>query len=329
MRAQGGGSKRDTHSLTLRVRGSLVCPTCRQGLSAGDRALLCDRCLSTYPADGGQIDLRPATVTRVSVNFEVGHREPVSYLDRVGPITPREGSTHDPNAIRWTFDTSHGSRMTPALFTHIPDVPPGGGVLVDLGSGDPGHYAELLRGTGYDYVGVDVVGRAPDLLADAHRLPFSDGSVDVVVAISVLEHLRSPAVALREILRVLRPGGALIGSVALIEPFHMDSYFHHTHLGTLESLSAAGFVVDAVSPTDDWGGLQAMAEMALFPGFWRGSWLAALPVVRTVEAVSRMWWWLLARTRRVPKIPGGRRLLVASGFRFVAHRPPALLADPG
>jgi len=321
MRAQGGGSIRRARSLTPRIEASLVCPTCRVTLAVEAGPLVCPSCHVAFPNDGGQIDLRPVGVTRVSVDYEVGHREPVRYLDRVGPMAPRQGSTHDPRAIHWSFDASHGSRMTPALFTHVPDRPPEGGILVDLGCGDPGHYAELLRHTGFDYVGVDVAGRAPDILADAHRLPFRDGSIDVVVAISVLEHLRSPAVALREMHRVLKPGGTLIGSVALVEPFHMDSYYHHTHLGALDALSEAGFEVDALSPTADWSGLQAYAEMALFPGFWRGSWLAALPVVRTVEAASRLWWWLLARTGRVPRVTGGRTLLVSSGFRFVAHRP--------
>lgn len=284
---------------------------------------MCPRCDVRFPIAAGQIDLRPVDVTRVSVEFEVGLRRPVPYLDRIAPLSPRPGSMHDPSVIRWTFDQSHGSRMSPALFTHIPDRPPDGGLLLDLGCGESGPYAGLLRHTGYDYVGVDVAGYAPDVLADAHRLPFSDASVDVVVAISLLEHLRTPAVALREIFRVLRPAGTLVGSVALIEPFHMDSYLHHTHLGTLDALSEAGFEVDALSPTEDWSGLQAYAEMALFPGFWRGSWLAAAPIVRTVQAASWLWWRFLGRTRRAPRVTGGRTLLLSSGFRFVARRPAA------
>jgi ubiquinone/menaquinone biosynthesis C-methylase UbiE len=42
-----------------------------------------------------------------------------------------------------------------------------------------------------------------------YDLPFLDGSFDVVYAHQVLQHLREPSGALREMLRVLRPGGLL------------------------------------------------------------------------------------------------------------------------
>jgi SAM-dependent methyltransferase len=45
---------------------------------------------------------------------------------------------------------------------------------------------------------------------DAHQLGFHDGSFDAVVAMGVIPWLRSPAIALREMARVLRPGGVLV-----------------------------------------------------------------------------------------------------------------------
>jgi len=51
--------------------------------------------------------------------------------------------------------------------------------------------------------------RHTDVVGDAHALPFRDSSFDRVFAFNVFEHLRDPARAAREILRVLKPGGAL------------------------------------------------------------------------------------------------------------------------
>jgi SAM-dependent methyltransferase len=48
---------------------------------------------------------------------------------------------------------------------------------------------------------------------DAHRLPFSDGAFDRIIASEVLEHLPDDAQAIRELARVLRPGGSIAVTV--------------------------------------------------------------------------------------------------------------------
>ena len=61
-------------------------------------------------------------------------------------------------------------------------------------------------------------GRATVIAAPAHDLPLADASVDTVVCTFVLCTVESPAAALREIRRVLRPGGQLL----LIEHVRAD-----------------------------------------------------------------------------------------------------------
>jgi len=46
-------------------------------------------------------------------------------------------------------------------------------------------------------------------LRDAHNLPFRDNSLDVVLAFELVEHLKEPRRALKEIKRTLKKKGIL------------------------------------------------------------------------------------------------------------------------
>jgi ubiquinone/menaquinone biosynthesis C-methylase UbiE len=55
-------------------------------------------------------------------------------------------------------------------------------------------------------------GETPLVLGDAHRLPFRDGSFELVTCGVSLSHFSEVSVALREVYRLLQPGGRFITS---------------------------------------------------------------------------------------------------------------------
>ena len=68
-----------------------------------------------------------------------------------------------------------------------------------------------------DYENVDIV-------CDIHLLPFKDNSIDAVMSLAVLEHVREPAVVLKELHRVLKKGGRVFSVIPFMQPFHASPH---------------------------------------------------------------------------------------------------------
>lgn len=65
--------------------------------------------------------------------------------------------------------------------------------------------------------------------ATAENLPFEDCSFDKVISVSCLEHFQDPEQGLRQMARVLKPGGRLAISVDSLLPENSDSGFREWH----------------------------------------------------------------------------------------------------
>jgi SAM-dependent methyltransferase len=90
--------------------------------------------------------------------------------------------------------------------------------------------------------------------ADGTRLPVADGSVDVITALDLLEHIPDDAAAAAEFARALRPGGVLVVTVPacpLLWSEHDEALDHLRRYRARELhrlLAGAGFRVARLSP---------------------------------------------------------------------------------
>ncbi|WP_333504442.1 TylF/MycF/NovP-related O-methyltransferase [Nitratidesulfovibrio sp. 1201_IL3209] len=153
------------------------------------------------------------------------------------------------------------------------------GTLLDVGCGQMPYREHILsrKPAVTRYVGLDFATgkyadrRQPDLTWDGTVIPLPDASVDCAMTTEVLEHCPEPLAVLREIRRVLVPGGSLFFTTPFLWPIHDAPHDHHrlTPFAMQRLLVEAGFEEVRVEAMGGWNA--ALAQMI-------GLWLRRAPM---------------------------------------------------
>jgi SAM-dependent methyltransferase len=138
-------------------------------------------------------------------------REKVFFYDRIADSF---------DAIMNRYDL--GRRLELVFDRFLPVDELTGRSLLDVGAGT-GWFSQRAVAAGARVVALDVGLRlltkvrekcnARLVAADACRLPFADRSFEIVLSSECIEHTPDPLGAVREMIRVLRPGGVLVVTV--------------------------------------------------------------------------------------------------------------------
>ena len=143
----------------------------------------------------------------------------------------------------------------------------------------------------------------PDIVGSVFSIPIRSESLDGVLCNEVLEHVNEPSDALKDIHRVLKPGGLLYITVPQCWGLHYEpnDYFRFTKYGIDYLLKKNGFKVEAM---EQMGGLfsylgvrvvAVIVERMFLPAFkaagihrgqYRISALAVLPLNLLVSMVA-------------------------------------------
>jgi len=131
-----------------------------------------------------------------------------------------------------------------------------GGVVLDAGAGHQ-RYKPFFWKSVYVAQEHPIAGKANkgitqyDILSDVRRIPLLDGSVDLVLSTSSLEHMEFPEEFFHEVIRVLCPGGALYVNVPFVYPEHEPpfDFQRNTRYGLQRYYEQAGFESVEISPT--------------------------------------------------------------------------------
>jgi len=236
----------------------LICPGCKKTLRSFAH---CANCGAEYSeSDGTPVLVPKKAIRRVSFDFSqdratVGDsfRACFSYPPRSGAATAAGKPYH--------LDLAHSDAF---------DSLPAGSLVLEPGCGG-GQMRSYLESKFFRYVGIDMSKTrvdeelqrhgGPDLICDAHFLPFMDQAFDVVYTSALTQHVACPYLLAQEIARVLKPGGYYFGNVSFLEPWHDDSFFHMSPLGVFETLTQAHFDIVHIWPGRGYSGFRAIMDM--------------------------------------------------------------------
>jgi SAM-dependent methyltransferase len=164
-------------------------------------------------------------------------------------------------------------------------------LLVDLGSG-LGGYSLLFQQQGAQVISLDLMadkirlqGNYQAVAASAQAVPLASNSIDVVFCASLIEHVPDPAQALREIRRILVPGGICYLS---FPPFYSwrggHEYAPYHYLGEKAALRIVGRGAQKYHP--DW--IQEIYQVSHTPDSFAGIYADWGLYVMTVGKAQRL-----------------------------------------
>ena len=143
------------------------------------------------------------------------------------------------------------------------------GILIDIGGGQKALYQNLLpKGLDYSSANIDPDIQPTFLVKPGEKIPAKAGSFDCCLSMNTLEHVYDPVFLLKEMLRLLKPGGTAFIFVPWMFRIHAhpDDYGRYTPSWWQLALGEAGFSRAEITPLV-WGRFSTAAEITGFRVF--------------------------------------------------------------
>lgn len=147
---------------------------------------------------------------------------------------------------------------------------------------------------------------------DGIKIPFADEYFDIIFCQQVLEHVRYPTSLLKEVSRVLKPGGYLLGATSQMEPYHSFSTWNYTPYGFHCLLMDAGMDFIEVRPSIDALTLIIRAGLGR-PAFFSRWWQQESPLNFLIELLGRL-------TKKNHRQINFMKLMFCGQFCFIATK---------
>lgn len=128
-------------------------------------------------------------------------------------------------------------------------VPPGS-VVLDAGGGEQ-PYRRFFLHCQYEAADFELVDKPyakSTYVCDLASIPVEEGRFDAIIFNQVMEHLPEPLTVLRELNRVLKPGGRMMATAPLFYEEHETPYdfYRYTQFAWRYLLEKAGFQIESL-----------------------------------------------------------------------------------
>ncbi len=204
------------------INDRLACPVCHAPLKREQTMLICSRCQCTFLHENGvPVMLDEESKSELLQQLETSENRGLHARLAAWPWFYKILLRLRPPHPFLTINAKQRRAMFSQLVEKNSDAP----AVLDIGSGNTGisNIVGLTKRVQDGLIPLEVCYTSSvQVICDAHKLPFLDGSIDGVLIQGVLEHVRDPIRIAEEILRVLRPRGVVYVDVPFLQHYHQD-----------------------------------------------------------------------------------------------------------
>ncbi|MBU2473098.1 class I SAM-dependent methyltransferase [Patescibacteria group bacterium] len=186
--------------INKKILDNLICIKCLKRVRFNKKILTCDTCKREYPIINDKLYvIKPVKDSKELVDDFV--------INRLKTFFKKFPKIY--NILYYLFGVTFVGRNSKNVIKNIDEKK----IIINLGSGPRKIREDIINVDFYPFTNVHIV-------ADIVNLPFKDNSVDVIINESVLEHIKNPQTIVKEMYRILKPGGLIYVTVPFVVSFH-------------------------------------------------------------------------------------------------------------